>query len=402
MIWETVLLAFRAIRRNTMRSILTILGVVIGVAAVITMVTIGTGATDKVVSDIGRLGSNLLIITPGQAQGANNAGSSAKPFTMTDTPAIKAQISGVDAASPVGSRKVTAILGSQNWTTTLTGTDNDYFTTRQWQFAAGRQFTDGELKAGSAVCIIGETVRHNLFGDASGLGDTIRLQKIPCLIIGVLVAKGQGSFGMDQDDVVLMPLRTYQHRIAGNTDVALIYVSGHEGLSTSVLKANLQALLRERRRITAGSTDDFNVMDMKEISNTVSGATSILTDLLGAVAGISLLVGGIGIMNIMLVSVTERTREIGIRLAVGALKNQVLAQFLVEAVVLSMLGGLVGIGLGIGLSAIAVHFLNVSLIISPGIIALAFLFSAAVGVVFGYFPARRAANLNPIEALRHE
>ncbi len=402
MIRETILLAFRAIRRYTMRSILTILGVVIGVAAVITMVTIGAGATERVVSDIGRLGSNLLIITPGQAQGANNAGSSAKPFTMADTPAIKAQIAGVDAASPVGSRRITAILGSQNWTTTVTGTDNDYFATRQWQFAAGRQFTEGELRAGSAVCILGETVRHNLFGDASPLGDTIRLQKMPCEVIGVLVAKGQGSFGMDQDDVVLMPLRTYQHRIAGNTDVALIYVSGQDGVSTSELKANLQALLRERRRITAGATDDFSVMDMKEISNTVSGATSILTDLLSAVAGISLLVGGIGIMNIMMVSVTERTREIGVRMAVGAKPWHILAQFLVEAMTLSMMGGLLGVGIGLLAARLLATRLGWPFSMRLDMAAVAFGFSAAVGVGFGLYPARKASRLDPIEALRYE
>ena len=402
MIWETVILALRAIRRNTLRSVLTILGVVIGVAAVIAMVTVGSGTSARIVSDISKLGSNLLVIRPGQGFGPGGPGSTAKSFTDKDAVAIADQVAGARAVAPAASKKVTVILGNQNWTTTLSGTDNGYFITRQWNLVSGRQFSDGELRGGSAVCIIGQTVRRNLFGSGEAIGQSFRLQSIPCKVIGILETKGQSGFGQDQDDVVLMPLRTYQTRLAGSTDVQLIFVSARDGVATSKVQKDIQNLMHERRRISEGAADDFNVQDVTEISNTLSTTTSVLTGLLSAVAAISLLVGGIGIMNIMLVSVTERTREIGIRLAVGALRRQVLAQFLIEAVVLSIFGGILGIGLGLVLAALGGSYLSIPFILNLPAVALAFLFSAFVGVMFGFFPARRAANLNPIEALRHE
>jgi len=402
MLWETLILAFRAIRRNTLRSVLTILGVVIGVAAVIAMVTVGSGTSERIVSDISKLGSNLLVIRPGQGFGPGGPGSSAKPFNDADAAAIAAQVSGARAVAPASSKRATLILGNQNWTTQLTGTIDDYFITRQWNVASGREFSDGEIHAGSAVCIIGQTVRQNLFGAGDAIGQSFRVQSIPCRVIGVLEAKGQTGFGQDQDDVVILPLRTFQMRIAGNADVQLIFAAAREGVATAKVKSDIENLMRERRRIAVGEADDFNVQDVTEISNTLSTTTAVLTGLLSAVAAISLLVGGIGIMNIMLVSVTERTREIGIRLAVGALSRQVLSQFLIEAVVLSIFGGVLGIGVGLILAAIGGSYLGIPFVLNLPAVALAFVFSAVVGVVFGFFPARRAANLNPIEALRHE
>jgi putative ABC transport system permease protein len=282
------------------------------------------------------------------------------------------------------------------------GTDDDYLVTQDWALKSGRQFLEGEIRSGRAACIIGETVRSKLFGSEDTAGRSIRVGKVSCEVIGVLATRGQSAFGTDQDDTVLMPIRAFHRRIAGNTDVNRIIVSARDGVETSKLQADIERFLRERRNITAGKEDDFTVRDMKQIAEATAGTTTMLTGLLGAVAAVSLLVGGIGIMNIMLVSVTERTREIGIRLAIGALEQQVLTQFLVEAVVLSLFGGIAGILLGLGLAGLATRGLQVPFVIDPTIVMLAFGFSALVGVMFGYFPARRAARLDPIEALRHE
>jgi putative ABC transport system permease protein len=295
-----------------------------------------------------------------------------------------------------------AIYGNRNWSTTVTGSNNDYFSVANWTLAEGREFSGSELRAGAAVCIIGDTVRRELFGNQSPLGDKLRLNKISCQVIGLLEAKGQSMGGRDQDDLILIPLRTFWRRIAGNQDVQLIYVSARDGVSTSKVQRDIELLMRERRRISANEDDDFNVRDMKEIAEALTGTTQVLTTLLGAVAAVSLLVGGIGIMNIMLVSVTERTREIGIRLAIGALEREVLLQFLVEAVVLSSLGGIIGISLAVAGSYALAGLMGMPVVLNAGIMLLAFLFSAAVGVIFGYFPARKAARLDPIEALRYE
>jgi putative ABC transport system permease protein len=401
MLYETFRLALDAIRRHALRSFLTVLGIVIGVAAVIALVTIGNGTTAKVTEEISKLGANVLFVRPGQF-GPGRASADAKSFNIRDVEAIEGQIRGVRVVAPVAQKSVTAVYGSESRSTVVTGTDNNYFEVQNWLLAGGRQFLEGEARAGRAVCVIGETVRQKLFGSAEPIGHSIRLSNVSCEVIGRLFAKGQSSMGTDQDDIVLIPLRAFQRRLAGNTNIGTIFVSARDDVETTKVQADIEWLLRERRNIEAGEDDDFSVLDMKQLAQTMTGTTTLLTGLLGAVAAVSLLVGGIGIMNIMLVSVTERTREIGIRLAIGALERQVLTQFLVEAVTLSLFGGLIGILLGLGLALLATSTLQVPFILNPTIIAVAFGFSALVGVIFGYFPARRAAHLDPIEALRHE
>jgi putative ABC transport system permease protein len=400
---ETILIAMREIRRNVMRSSLTILGIVIGVAAVITMVTVGDGATKQVAYEISILGSNLLDVRPGQSfRGPGGTRAGAPPFKIADAEAIAREVSGLAGVVPVTGRAMQAIYGNENWLTTISGSTNEFLKVRNWTIEGGRVFNDGELRAGSAVCIIGETIRKQLFGGQDPVGSTIRLEKISCQVIGTFKPKGQSGFGTDQDDFVLMPLRTVQRRITGNNDVGSISVSALDGVSTDKVKADIERLLRERRQTGKNKEDDFHVRDMQEIVKTLTGTTRLLTTLLGAVAAVSLLVGGIGIMNIMLVSVTERTREIGIRLAIGATERQVLMQFLIEAVVLSCFGGIIGIMIGIAASVAGAGALKVPFILNIGIIGISFVFSAGVGVVFGFFPARKAARLDPIEALRHE
>jgi putative ABC transport system permease protein len=401
MIANALILALREIRRNALRSILTMLGIVIGVAAVITMVTTGESATAQIKQQIASMGSNLLMISPGKKLGPG-LGTSTIPFKEADAEAIARDINSVAAVAPVSSQSVKAIYGNQNWTTQVTGSNNQYFTVTNRSIKTGRSFNDSELRGGGAVCIAGETVRKKLFGSQETLGGKMRLQKLSCEVIGLLESKGQNTMGMDQDDIVVIPLRTLQRRIAGNQDVGLIEVSVQQGASTDKAQQDIAALMRIRRHLSPSDDDNFNVMDMKEIAKMLTGTTQLLTALLSAVAAVSLLVGGIGIMNIMLVSVTERTREIGTRLAIGALERDVLTQFLVEAVVLSSLGGLLGIFLAIAASVALTAMLQVPFLFNGRIIIVAFLFSAAVGVVFGYFPARKAAQLNPIDALRYE
>jgi putative ABC transport system permease protein len=403
MLRETILVALREIRRNLMRSSLTILGIVIGVAAVITMVTLGGGATAKVTSDIAKLGTNLLQVRAGQHRhGPGGTHAIADMFEVDDAKAIAQQVSGLAAVAPLASQSTQAIYGNENWSTTVAGSTNAYLEVRDWLLESGRQFTDGELRGGRAVCILGATVRNELFGGQNPLATMIRLGKLSFEVIGVLESKGESSFGTDQDDFVLVPLRTFQRRIAGNTDVSRIYVSARDGVSTKKVQQDIERLMRERRHVSWGEDDDFHVRDMQELVSTMTGTTRVLTGLLGAVAAVSLLVGGIGIMNIMLVSVTERTREIGIRLAIGARERDVLMQFLVEAVVLSSFGGLIGIVVGVMGAALGARALTVPFVLDPGIMVIAFGFSAAVGVIFGYLPARQAGRLDPIDALRHE
>jgi putative ABC transport system permease protein len=403
MLWETFLLAQRAIRRNMLRSSLTVLGIVIGVAAVITMVTLGSGATAQVTSDISKLGSNMLQVRVGQGFGrSGGVRVAAPPFQLADATAIAQNVPGLQAVAPTTFRNMQSIYGNTNWSTSVTGSTSDFLIVRDWALASGRAFTDGEMRAGQAVVIVGATVREKLFGGANPVGATIRLGTISFKVIGELVPKGQSSFGTDQDDFVLIPIRTFQRRIAGNNQVASIMVSAQDGVPTERVQSDIEILMRERRNLTSSQEDDFNVRDMQEIIATLTGTTRILTALLGAVAAVSLLVGGIGIMNIMLVSVTERTREIGTRLAIGALERQVLMQFLVEAVVLACFGGVIGIALGLGAASLGARLLGMPFIFNPGIVTAAFFFSGAVGVIFGYFPARKAARLDPIEALRYE
>ncbi len=403
MLWEMIVLAVRGIRRNVLRSALTVLGIIIGVAAVITMVTLGDGVTAQVAKDISSLGTNLVQVMPGQGmRGPGGTRAAEKPFDIEDVKAIERDIYGLAAVAPMASQRVQAIQGNENWSTQVIGSDNAYLMVRNFSIESGRAFSGSELQNGKAVCIIGATVRKELFGDQDPIGDTIRLEKISCKVIGLFQPKGQSSFGTDQDDFVLIPLRTFQRRIAGNQNVNAIYVSTQDNVSTEKVQTDIEGLLRERRRILPGRDDDFHVHNMKELVSTLTTTTRLLTALLGAVAAVSLLVGGIGIMNIMLVSVTERTREIGIRLAIGALEREVLIQFLVEAVVLASFGGLGGITLGLTAAAGGASLLHVPFLFNLKIVAIAFLFSGAVGVVFGFFPARKAARLNPIEALRYE
>jgi len=398
MIWNALVLAVRTVRRNVLRSFLTILGIVIGVAAVIVMVTLGKGATAQVTSQIASLGTNMLMVMPGQRPGPGQA---AAPFRIEDAEAIAVGVPAVEAVAPQAQQSATAVYGNENWNTSVAGVDDAYFVVRHWPLAAGRGFNEGELRAGSAVAILGDTVKKKLFGAQDPLGAKLRLGKVSAQVIGVLSAKGQAGMG-DQDDTVLMPLRTVQRRFTGNREIRMIQVAVRDGQSTQKAQAEIERVMRVRRHITGVKEDDFHVMDMKEISTMLTGTTQLLTALLGAVAAVSLLVGGIGIMNIMLVSVTERTREIGIRLAIGATQDEVLTQFLVEAVALSSFGGVIGIALALASSAALARVLGVPFILDPNVVALAFGFSAGVGVVFGYFPARKAARLDPIEALRYE
>jgi len=400
-ILASLLMALRELRRNTLRSLLTMLGIVIGVGAVIALTNIGEGATARVKSDIGKLGDNLLIVRPG-AQRRSISFTQAPPFKLVDVEAITREVSGVSAVAPtVGSTQL-AVWGNQNRQTTIMGSDNAYLDVRGYALSQGRKFASSELSSGSAACLLGATVQREMFGERDALGQSLRVGKISCIVVGVLTAKGESGMGQDQDDMILMPLRTVQRRVLGSSDVSTIFLSARADRSTQSVQQQTESLLRQRRGLLPGQESDFTVRDMQEIAETMSQATGTLTALLGAIAAVSLLVGGIGIMNIMLVNVTERTREIGVRLAIGALASDVLVQFLLEAVVLSALGGVLGIGLGLGLSWSVTRALDVPFLVQPPILVLAFGFSALVGVLFGFLPARKAASLNPIEALRHE
>jgi putative ABC transport system permease protein len=402
MFWTTVVLAWRSIYRNWLRSVLTVLGIVIGVAAVITMVTLGQGATLSIQNQIAGLGSNLLQIRPGQRLSGPAGAFFGPSFREGDAIAIATQIGGVQAAAPEARTSSTVVANGRNWSTNVIGSHNAWLRIGNWHLTDGRVFSAEELQAGSAVCLIGETVRRELYGERPGIGEALRVKQMACEVVGVLAAKGQGAFGNDQDDVVLLPIKTWQRRIAGHIRVQSLLVSMQDGSDATRVIASITQLLRERRKLADGDENNFNVLDTKQLAETLSGTTKVMTTLLGAVAAVSLLVGGIGIMNIMLVSVTERTREIGLRLAIGALEREVLLQFLVEAVVLACLGGLLGVVLAACASYALASAMDMPYVFQTGINVLAFVFSAGIGVLFGYFPARRAARLDPIEALRHE
>ena len=400
---NTLLLALRSIRRNLMRSFLTVLGIVIGVSAVITMVTVGNGATLAVQSQISGLGTNLLQVRPGQRMGPGSGGASAPAFKDTDAEAIASQIGGVAAAAPESRSSGTLVANGRNWTSAITGSTNDWLTIGNWTLSSGRVFTEAELRAGAAVCLIGNTVQRELFGSSPALGEQLRVKQISCEVVGVLTSKGQGAFGNDQDDMVFMPIKTLQRRITGNTQVNTLLVSMADGSDAERVKTSLSQLLRERRKLADTDEDNFNVLDTKQLADTLSGTTRIMTTLLGAVAAVSLLVGGIGIMNIMLVSVTERTREIGVRKAVGAKRRDILLQFLIEASFLCLFGGAIGILLGYIGGAILgkLMFGQVGGVPLWAVVS-AFVVPAGIGLVFGMYPAAKASKLDPIDALRYE
>jgi putative ABC transport system permease protein len=402
MLFTTFTLAVRSIRRHLLRSFLTILGIVIGVAAVVTMVTLGQATTAAVQQQIASLGTNILQVRPGQGFGRGGGGPRPPDFEQADVDAVREQIGGVTAVAPQAQSTATAIYNGANWSTTINGTTNAYFQVQPWNLTGGRTFSRAEEDAGKAVCIIGNTVRTNLFRDTDAIGKRMRVNNISCDVIGTLETRGQAGFGGDQDDIVIMPIKTVQRRLTGNRDIRLMLVGIDADYDSAQVQDQLSTLLRERRRIEPGAEDNFNIFDTAQISATLTGTTTLLTSIVTAVAAISLVVGGIGIMNIMLVSVTERTREIGIRLAIGAVAREVLLQFLVEAIVLSMLGGLVGLVIGQIAIALLAPVMQVPWIFVPQINLIAFAISAVIGVVFGFFPARRAAALNPIDALRHE
>lgn len=405
MLFSVFMLALRSVRRNLLRSFLTILGIVIGVAAVITMVTLGNGATQAIKTQISSLGTNLLMVNPGQRQpGGGGGGGGVPQFTEADAVAIQSEIGGVAAVAPQGRSSLKVIANGRNWSSTVYGSTNAWFLTGNWKLASGRIFDPDEQTAGDAVCVIGETVRRELYAGKigeTGLGEQLRIKQFSCTVVGILTAKGQGGMG-DQDDVVLVPLHTLQRRVTGSLKVSTLMVSMEDGRDSGPLKASLRDLLRERRKLAENDDDNFNIFDTQQLAETLSSTTKVMTTLLGAVAAVSLLVGGIGIMNIMLVSVTERTREIGLRLAIGALEREVLLQFLIEAVVLSALGGLIGIIIAVIASYGLSLLMHVPFIFDVTTNMMSFLFSAGIGVLFGYFPARRAAQMDPIEALRHE
>ncbi len=397
-------IALRALRRNKLRSFLTMLGIIIGVGAVIAMVAIGEGAKKRVQEQIASLGTNLLVVLPGTMTlgGARTGSGGVQTLVGTDARAIMQEIPVVSQASPSLRQVLQVIAADQNWSTVIQGVAPEFQQIRNWQVEQGRFLSEADVDSTAKVALIGRTVAYNLFGSESPIDAIIRIKKIPFRIIGVLGPKGQTGHGTDQDDVVMIPYSTMQKRIMGITYVQQIVVSAVSADKTQEATEQISALLRQRHRIQPGRDDDFNVRNLSDIAEAASNSATVMAILLGSIASVSLLVGGIGIMNIMLVSVTERTREIGIRMAVGARSRDIMLQFLVEAVVMAASGGIIGILLGVGSSLLLKRLVQLPMLIRPDIVAVAFLFSGAVGIFFGFYPAKKAANLDPIDALRYE
>ncbi len=399
-------LAFGALRRNRMRSLLTSLGVIIGVGALIVTVASGEGSKAVLESQLATLGTNLLIVLPGSSTlgGARGGPGTGKPLTHADLLAIVKGASAARYAAPVDRTVVQVVLDNQNWLTTVYGSTQEFFAIREWTLSQGRFFNSGESDSGAKVCVLGQTVATQLFGAGDPLGQIVRVKSMPCEVVGVLVSKGQSSQGQDQDDLVVMPWVTFKSRMMSQNriHVGSILVSAVSPDEVSHAQTQVTGILRQQHRQLDGALDDFTVRNLADLAATQEKAADTQTGMLRNVAAVSLLVGGIGIMNIMLVSVTERTREIGIRLAIGASENKVLLQFLVEAVVLSAAGGLIGIALGIGGSWALASTMGWPFVLTPFWILIAFGISMGIGVIFGFYPARKAARMNPIDALRFE
>jgi putative ABC transport system permease protein len=402
-------IALRALRVNRMRSALTMLGIIIGVAAVIAMVAVGSGATARIEQQIQSIGSNIIIVIPGSltSNGMRLGGGAAPTLTEDDAKAIAAEAPAVAAVAPTVRGGAQVMFGNSNWATSIQGTTPGYLTIRDATLSEGRPFTDQDVDSAAKVALLGQTVAQNLFGQGDPLNQVIRIRNVPVTVIGVLAAKGQSPGGQDQDDVVLVPISSAKRGILGANranarSVGAIMAQAAGPNFVHDAQIQIESLLRQRHHLQPSQEDDFTVRDLSEVFNAEEDSARVMSLLLGAIASVSLIVGGIGIMNIMLVSVTERTREIGLRLAVGAKTHDILSQFLVEAVTLAALGGVAGILIGVAASGMISHFAQWSTLISPTVIVLAFVFSALVGVFFGYYPARKAALLDPIEALRYE
>ena len=396
--------AFRALRRNKLRTVLTMLGIIIGVGAVIAMVGIGNGAKAQVQSRIAALGQNVIMVFSGSVNrgGVYSGFGGAGTLTVDDALAMEKEVPGVSAVSPEVRSGAQIMAGNNNWSTSIMGEGVGYLTIRQWDIEDGMMFTDADVRAAAKVCVLGKTTADKLFPEDDPVGKTIRIKNVPMKVLGVLKAKGASMFGSDQDDTVIVPYTTGMKRFAGVTTLRSINVQAATAEQMAEVQNGIAELLRQRHRIQPGRDDDFMMRNQQEIAETMSATTEVMTALLAAIASVSLLVGGIGIMNIMLVSVTERTREIGIRMAVGARGRDILLQFLIEAVALSSTGGLLGILSGVGGAKLITMIKQWPTLVSPNSIIIAFVFSAAVGIFFGFYPARKASQLDPIEALRYE